>query len=206
MGIIVGICGGSGAGKTTLVGELIRRLGPDRVSSVAFDAYYRDLSHMTMQERMQVNYDHPDSLDHELLVEHLRDLRHGRAVEIPVYDFATHTRPGEVTVVEPRAIVVLDGILLLNFSEISGLLDLAVFIDVPETLRLERRVRRDVRERGRDAEDVHRQFWETVAPMHDRFVQPSAERADRVVTLDERLDVVANELAIEIAALQRHPG
>jgi len=206
VGIIVGICGGSGAGKTTLVGELIRCLGPDRASAVAFDAYYRDLSHMTMQERMQVNYDHPDSLDLELFVEHLRDLRHGRAVEIPVYDFATHTRPGEVTVVEATEIVLLDGILLLNFSGISSLLDLAVFIDVPEAVRLERRIRRDVRERGRDTEDVHRQFRETVAPMHDRFVQPSAEHADRVVSLDEDLEVVAHELAIEIAALQRRPG
>ncbi|MCY3851844.1 MAG: uridine kinase [Acidimicrobiaceae bacterium] len=206
MGIIVGICGGSGAGKTTLVGELIRSLGPDRASSVAFDAYYRDLSHMTMPERMQVNYDHPDSLDHELFVEHLHDLRDGRAVEIPVYDFATHTRTGEVTVVEPKAIVILDGILLLNFSEISRLLDLAVFIDIPETVRLKRRAQRDVRERGRDADDVHRQFWETVAPMHDSFVQPSAEHADRVVTLEERLEDVAGELTHEISALRRRPG
>ena len=206
VGIIVGICGGSGAGKTTLVSALIRCLGPDRVSAVAFDAYYRDLSHMTMQERMQVNYDHPDSLDHELFVEHLRDLRDNRAVEIPVYDFATHTRTGEVIVVEPKAIVILDGILLLSFSAISKLLDLAVFIDIPEAVRLERRTQRDVRERGRDAEDVCRQFWETVAPMHDRFVQPSAERADRVVTLDEKLDVVASELALGIAALRRCPG
>lgn len=206
MGIIVGICGGSGAGKTTLVGELIRCLGPDRVSSVAFDAYYRDLSHITMQERMQVNYDHPDSLDHELFVEHLHDLRNGSTVEIPKYDFATHTRTGEVIVVEPRAIVILDGILLLNFSEISKLLDLAVFIDIPEAVRLERRTQRDVRERGRDADDVHRQFWETVAPMHDSFVQPSAEHADRVVTLEEKLEDAASELTIEISALQRHPG
>ncbi|MDE0700560.1 MAG: uridine kinase [Acidimicrobiaceae bacterium] len=206
MGIIVGICGGSGAGKTTLVGELIRCLGPDRVSSVAFDAYYRDLSHITMQERMQVNYDHPDSLDHELFVEHLHDLRNGRTVEIPKYDFATHTRTGEVIVVEPKEIVILDGILLLNFGEISKLLDLAVFIDIPEAVRLERRTQRDVRERGRDADDVHRQFWETVAPMHDSFVQPSAEHADRVVTLEEKLEDVASELAVEITALQRHPG
>ncbi|MDE0066609.1 MAG: uridine kinase [Acidimicrobiaceae bacterium] len=206
MGIIVGICGGSGAGKTTLVGELTRCLGPDRVSSVAFDAYYRDLSHITMQERMQVNYDHPDSLDHELFVEHLRGLRDARTVEVPVYDFATHTRTGEAIVVEPKPVVILDGILLLNFSEISALLDLAVFIDAPEAVRLERRARRDVLERGRDADDVHRQFWETVAPMHDRFVQPSAKHADRVVALDEKPEAAASELAIEIEALQRRPG
>lgn len=173
---------------------------------MAFDAYYRDLSHITMQERMQVNYDHPDSLDHELFVEHLRGLRDARTVEVPVYDFATHTRTGEAIVVEPKPVVILDGILLLNFSEISALLDLAVFIDAPEAVRLERRARRDVLERGRDADDVHRQFWETVAPMHDRFVQPSAKHADRVVALDEKPEAAASELAIEIEALQRRPG
>lgn len=206
MGIIVGICGGSGAGKTTLVGELIHRLGPEVVSSVAFDAYYRDLSHITMQERMQVNYDHPDSLDHELFVEHLHDLRRGRVVEIPIYDFASHTRTGEVTVVKPEAVVILDGILLLKFTKIRDLIDLAVFIDIPEAVRLDRRAQRDVRERGRDVDDVHRQFWETVAPMHDRFVQPTAEHADRVVTVDEPLEAVARELAADISALQTNAG
>ena len=206
VGIIVGICGGSGAGKTTLVDELIRVLGQDRTSSVAFDSYYRDLSHISMQERMEVNYDHPDSLDHELFIEHLRELRLGRRIEIPAYDFATHTRTGEVTVVQPEEIVILDGILLLHFRPVRDLIDLAVFIDVEERVRLERRALRDVRERGRDSEDVHRQFWATVAPMHDRFVQPSVDHADRVVTVDDPLEAVARELAAEISALQSHAG
>ena len=206
VGIIVGICGGSGAGKTTLVNELIRCLRQDRISPVAFDSYYRDLSHITMAERMEVNYDHPDSLDHELFIEHLQELRLGRSVEIPEYDFATHTRTGEVTVVQPNEIVILDGILLLHFEQVRDLIDLAVFIDIDEKVRLERRAQRDVRERGRDVEDVHRQFWATVAPMHDRFVQPSLERADRVVTVDESLEAVARELAAEISALQSHAG
>jgi len=200
VGNIVGVCGGSGAGKTTLVNELIRCLGEDRTSPVAFDSYYRDLSHITMAERTQVNYDHPDSLDHELFTEHLRELRRGRPVEIPEYDFATHTRTGGATVVQPTETVVLDGILLLHFRALRDLIDLAVFIDVDEKVRLKRRVQRDVRERGRNADDVQRQFRATVAPMHDRFVAPSAQHADRVVTVDEPLEAVARQLAEEIFA------
>ncbi len=172
---------------------------------MAFDSYYRDLSHISMQERMQVNYDHPDSLDHKLFIEHLHDLRSGRVVEIPKYDFASHIRTGQVTVT-PKAVVILDGILLLKFTEIRDLIDLAVFIDIPEAVRLDRRAQRDVRERARDLDDVHRQFWATVAPMHDKFVQPSAKHADRVVAVDESLETVARELAAEITSLQTHAG
>lgn len=206
MGIIVGICGGSGAGKTTLVNELVRVLGRDRTSPVAFDCYYRDLSHISMAERTTVNYDHPDSLDHELFIEHVHQLRLGRRVEIPDYDFASHTRTGSLTVVQPEEVVVLDGILLLHFVALRDLIDLAVFIDVSERVRLERRTLRDVRERGRDAGDVRRQFRATVAPMHDRFVQPSARHADRLVSVDEPLPTVARELAAEISVLRSHAG
>lgn len=192
---LYGICGGSGAGKTTLAVELIRRLGPDRVSVLGFDAYYRDLSHMSMRERMQVNYDHPDSLDNELFAQHLAQLREGRSIEVPEYDFATHTRTGASIRVEARDIVIVEGILLFCFPGIHDLLDHAVFIDVPEEIRLERRVRRDVAERGRDADDVRRQFAEFVAPMHDEHVQPFVDRAHRVVGVDEDLGSVADEVA-----------
>ena len=198
MARLYGICGGSGAGKTTLAVELIRRLGPDRVSALAFDAYYRDLSHLSMPERMQVNYDHPDSLDNELFASHLSDLRNGVSIEVPEYDFATHTRTGHTIPVEARDIVIVEGILLFSFPGIHELLDHAVFIDVPEPVRLERRIRRDVAERGRDADDVRRQFAQFVAPMHDEFVQPHRGAADRVVDVDEDLHAVADELIGEI--------
>lgn len=191
---VYGICGGSGAGKTTLAVELIRRLGPARVSALAFDAYYRDLSHLTMAERMLVNYDHPDALDNELFARHLADLRAGRSIDVPEYDFATHTRTGRTIRVEAREIVVVEGILLFAFPGIHDLLDYAVFIDVPEPVRLERRITRDVAERGRDPHDVRRQFAETVAPMHDEFVQPHRHAADRLVSVDEDLCHVADEL------------
>lgn len=174
--------------------QLIRRIGPEHVSTLAFDAYYRDLSHMTMEERMQVNYDHPDSLDNELFAEHLAELRAGRGIDVPQYDFATHTRNGATNRVEARDVVVVEGILLFCFPGIHDLLDHAIFIDVPEKIRLERRVRRDVAERGRDARDVRRQFAEFVAPMHDRHVQPFRDRAHRVVSVDEDLTEVAEEV------------
>lgn len=192
--MLFGICGGSGAGKTTLAVQLIERLGPAHVSALAFDTYYRDLSHITMEERMQVNYDHPDSLDNELFAIHLAELRAGRSVDVPEYDFATHTRTGGFVRVEARDVVIVEGILLFCFPGIHELLDHAVFIDVPEHVRLERRIRRDVAERGRDADDVRRQFAEFVAPMHDEHVQPFRDRAHRVVTIEEDLQLVADEV------------
>ena len=192
--MLFGICGGSGAGKTTLAVQLIQRLGPDHVSTLAFDTYYRDLSHITMEERMRVNYDHPDSLDNELFAIHLAELRAGRSVDVPEYDFATHTRTGAFIRVEARDVVIVEGILLFCFPGIHELLDHALFIDVPEHVRLERRIRRDVAERGRDAADVRRQFAEFVAPMHDQHVQPFRDRAHRVVSVEEDLQLVADEV------------
>ncbi len=192
---VCGICGGSGAGKTTLGRHLVDRIGPDRVSILAFDAYYHDLSHLVPAERARRNYDHPDALDHELFVEHLAALRLGRDVEIPVYDFATHTRTGDTRTVRARPVLLVEGILLFAFDAIRPLLDHAVFLDIPASVRLERRIRRDVAERGRDPDDVRRQFTETVAPMHDLYVQPFRHLATRIVGVDEALDRVADELA-----------
>lgn len=194
MATLIGICGGSGAGKTSLAMKVIHRLGVERVCTLAFDAYYHDLSHISMQERMQVNYDHPDSLDNELFARHLSDLRSGRDIDIPEYNFATHTRTGATIRVEAREIVLVEGILLFCFPGIHELLDHAIFIDVPEDIRLERRIKRDVAERGRDADDVRRQFCESVAPMHDTHVQPYRDLADRIVHVEEDLDTVAEGL------------
>ena len=189
-----GICGGSGAGKTTLTRHLLERLGPDQVSVVAFDAYYRDQGHLSPPERSLVNYDHPDSLDHERFAADVEALRSGESIASPVYDFATHTRTRDVVMIEARPIVIVEGILLLSFTEIADHLDLAVFIDVPEPIRLERRIRRDVAERGREPDDVRRQFAATVAPMHDTFVEPYRHRAHRTVDIDEEYGPVADEL------------
>tara|TARA_Y100000780_G_scaffold179442_1_gene164934 strand:+ start:317 stop:934 length:618 start_codon:yes stop_codon:yes gene_type:complete len=186
---VIGVVGGSGAGKTTLVWSLADRLGAD-VSVLWFDEYYHDLVHLTPDERALVNYDHPDSLDVDLLVSHLDGLLAGRPAEVPVYDFTTHTRTGTTRRVDPRPVIVVDGILVLAFPVIRERLDVSVFVEAPAEVRLARRLDRDVRERGRTPESVRTQFAATVAPMHDAFVSPCRDLAD--LTLDGQGDLVAN--------------
>ncbi len=200
----VGICGGSGAGKTTLTRHILNHLGPEQVSVIAFDSYYRDQGHLTVEQRRVVNYDHPDSLDHDRFVADVESLRSGRHVSVPVYDFNTHTRTEQVVVVEPRPVVIVEGILLLSFEQIAERLDLAVYIDVPEDVRLERRIKRDVAERGREPDDVRRQFAATVAPMHNQFVEPFRHRAHRTVELHEEYQPVAEEVVSRV--LRTEPG
>ena len=199
MGVFVfGICGGSGAGKTTLTGRLLERLGDTDASVLAFDAYYRDLSHLPFAERRQRNYDHPDSLDSELFLEHLDALKRGVSVDVPVYDFSTHTLSGRFERVQAAPLLLVEGILLLALAEAVDRLDYSLFLDVPEEVRLQRRIQRDVAERGRPPDHVRRQFAATVAPMHDAYVQPSRRRADRIVAA---ACVDADHLADELTAM-----
>ncbi len=193
-----GICGGSGAGKTTLTRRLVERLGPGTVSVLAYDAYYRDLSHLPFAERRRGNYDHPDSLDRDLFLQHLDALRQGTDVDVPVYDFATHTLSGRFQRVEAAPLLLVEGILLLAFEEVLERLDYSIFMDVPEDVRLKRRIHRDVTERGRPPDHVRRQFAATVAPMHDAYVQPSRHRADRIVAGADT-DELADELMAMLA-------
>ncbi len=179
---VFGICGGSGAGKTTLSRGLVDRLGRTETSVLAFDAYYRDLSHLPFAERRRRNYDHPDSLDSELFLEHLDALKRGVDVDVPVYDFSTHTLSGRFERVEAAPVLLVEGILLLAFEEVAARLDYSVFLDVPEDVRLQRRIHRDMTERGRPEDHVRRQFAATVAPMHDAYVEPSRHRADSMVS------------------------
>lgn len=203
--LICAIAGGSGAGKTTLATKLLERLGDDG-EHLTIDWYYRDLAAISMAERKAVNYDHPDSLEVELFAKHLHSLRAGDDIGAPIYDFATHTRPTPDTLlVRARPVVVSEGILMLAIPELLPSIDYGVFIDAPADLRLERRLRRDAQERGRDPDDIRRQWNEFVAPMHDEFVEPSRVHAQRVVEADEDLDAVADELHARLSALAGEP-
>lgn len=191
---VCAIAGGSGAGKTTLAMKLLDRMR-SRATHCTIDWYYRDLGHLTPSARDAVNFDDPASLEVELFVEHLAALTQGSAIEAPVYDFATHTRTEQTLTVEPAPTVLTEGIHLLGLAGVRELCDIKVFIDVPAETRLERRIQRDVVERGRSEESVRAQWALTVAPMHDALVEPSRAFADRIVRVDEDLETVADELA-----------
>jgi uridine kinase len=179
--IIIGVAGGSGSGKTTVVREIIRSLGADQVAVIHHDSYYRDSSHLPLQERMGINYDHPDALETELLVRHLQELVSGKSVEIPIYDFTTHARSTNGQRTDPRKVIIVDGLLILFDRDLRELMDIKVFVDTDSDLRFIRRLTRDLRERGRSVESVTDQYVATVRPMHLEFVEPSKRYADIIL-------------------------
>lgn len=179
--LLIGIAGGTGSGKTTVARQIADSLPPGHCSRVDHDSYYRDLSDVSMEKRVQVNFDHPDSLENELLVRHLAALRRGETVQKPVYDFATHTRSVETTEVAPSPVVIVEGILVLADPKIREQLDIKVFVDTDADVRVFRRIRRDMAERGREFEEIRRQYYETVRPMHLEFVEPSRGHADLII-------------------------
>lgn len=178
--LFIGIGGGSGSGKTTVAEALLERLD-GAVSLIQHDAYYRHNPHLSFEERARVNYDHPDSLETELLIAHLEALREGKAIERPVYDFVQHIRSDQVVLVEPTKVVIVEGILVLAEPELRAELDLKIFVDTDADIRLARRIMRDTTERGRTVESVIGQYFATVRPMHLEFVQPSMRYADLII-------------------------
>lgn len=181
MPLIVGVAGGSGSGKTTVARNLIAALDPLRVALIEQDAYYRDRRDLTPDQRAGLNYDHPNSIDEELLLEHLRELRAGRGIEKPVYDFVQHLRRADTRLVQPQPCIVVEGILILTNPTIRELFDLRLFVDTDADLRFIRRLRRDTVERGRTVESVIAQWEATVRPMHLQFVEPSRRYADLII-------------------------
>jgi uridine kinase len=176
----IGIAGGTGAGKTTVARELTENVG-ESVTIIPLDNYYEDLSDLTFEERQTVNYDHPQAFEWDLLRDHLETLLAGEPIEMPRYDFERHLREPEPVTVEPSEVIVLEGILSLYDERVTELLDLKVYVETDADVRILRRIRRDVVERGRDLEGVIDQYLSTVKPMHDQFVEPSKKRADLII-------------------------
>ncbi|MGC8838638.1 MAG: uridine kinase [Anaerolineae bacterium] len=193
--IIIGVAGGTGSGKTTVAQEILQRVGPDRIAYIQHDSYYRDQSHLPFHERARVNYDHPDALESELLVEHLKQLRAGHAVEVPIYDFTTHTRRPETRRVEPRRVILVEGILIFADRALREMMDVKIFVDTDPDIRFIRRLQRDIRERGRSMESVIEQYLSTVRPMHMEFVEPSKRYAD-VIIPEGGFNVVALDMVV----------
>jgi uridine kinase len=198
--LVIGIAGGSGSGKSTVARRVADSLDQASVVFLDMDAYYRNLTHLTLDERRRVNWDHPDAFDLDLLVEQLETLAAGHEIRKPIYDFVTHTRRDECELVAPADVIVIDGILLFSEARIRDLCDVKVFVDADADIRVLRRIRRDMKHRGRPLDEIIEQYLATVQPMHLQFVEPSKRYADVIVPRGGR-----NEIAIEmiVAKIQR---
>ena len=179
--MILGICGGTGSGKTTIATRLAEALGPDEALLLAQDSYYKDNSHLPLEARMRLNFDHPDAVDFDLLIQHVDALRSHQSVQQPSYDFSTHVRRPETKRVDPRSVVIVEGILIFQNSRLRELFDLRLYVDTDADVRFIRRLRRDIGERGRSLDSVVEQYLNTVRPMHQQFVEPGRRHADIVI-------------------------
>ncbi len=203
--VVIGIAGGSGSGKTTVLRRIVEAFGPESIAVLDHDAYYRALNHLPFEERVAFNFDHPDALETDLMRRHLDRLLAGEAVEKPLYNFTTHTREARTVRVEPRPVIIIEGILVLAEPALVERMDIKLFVDAAPDVRLMRRIRRDIEERGRAVEAVLEQYERTVRPMHLEFVEPSKRRADVIIPRGGH-----NRVAIEMvlarieALLNRH--
>lgn len=198
--LVIGIAGGTGSGKTTLMKNLIGQFG-DRITVLSHDNYYRRHDELPYEERCKLNYDEPAALETELMVEHLAKLRDGESVDCPVYDFTVHNRSQEVLHLEPRSVIMVEGIMIFENKALRDLMDIKIFVDTDADIRLCRRIKRDVNKRGRSMESVLEQYQQTVKPMHDQYVEPSKKFADLVV-LEGGKNLVALDMIMN--RLQRH--
>lgn len=179
--VTIGVAGGTGSGKTTVSNQILDRVGHHNIAYLPHDMYYKDLPDMSLDARGQPNFDHPDSLDTPMLIEHIKLLQQNQNVEIPVYDFTSDRRTGETRTINPQPIILVEGILIFSESELRPLFDIKIFVDTDADIRFIRRLRRDIQERGRSAESVIEQYLGTVRPMHLKFVEPSKRYADVIV-------------------------
>lgn len=193
--LVIGIAGGTGSGKTTVAHRIVNRIGTQHVALISQDSYYKHQPELTPEQRAAVNYDHPNSFDNELLLQHLQMLRDGRGIEVPVYSFSRHLRLPETVRLEPKSVIVLEGILVLADEQLRSAMDIKVFVDTDADVRVLRRIARDLNERGRTIESVYAQYLDTVKPMHEAFCEPSKRYADLIVP-----EGGENEIAISLLA------
>ena len=201
--VIIGVAGGTGSGKTTVAKEILRRAGTPRIAFLQHDAYYKDLGNLPLAQRAMQNFDHPDALDNALLLAHLKALKASQPVEIPVYDFTTHTRTVETRGIEPQPVILLEGILLFADEALRKLMDVKIYVDTDSDIRFIRRLERDIKERGRTTESVVRQYLSTVRPMHLEFVEPSKRHADVIIPEGGFNEVAMDMIAARIRSMIR---
>ncbi len=191
--LIIGIAGGTGSGKTTVVNQIIEELKNEEVDVISQDSYYQDTSHLTYEERTRINFDHPKSIDFDLLVSHLKDLKAGKNIQQPVYSFREHNRTAETVTIEPRKVIIVEGILILTHPDIREMFDIKIYVHADSDERLIRRLKRDIAERGRDLEEVLNRYQTTLKPMHQQFIEPTKEFADIIIPTN-RYNTVAVDI------------
>ena len=201
--VVVGVAGGTGSGKTTVATEILRRAGTDHISFIQHDAYYKDLSDLPMAQRAMQNFDHPDALDNALLISHLQELKAGRPIELPVYDFTTHSRTSSTVTVEPFPVILVEGILIFADEELRQLMDVRIYVDTDADIRFIRRLQRDIAERSRTMESVIHQYLATVRPMHQEYVEPSKRHANVIIPEGGFNEVAMEMIAARIRVLLR---
>lgn len=195
--LIIGIGGGTGSGKTTVVHQIIEQLPVDEVCVISQDSYYKDTSDLPFEERVKINFDHPNSIDFKLLVSHLEELKNGNSFEQPVYSFKEHNRTSETVTTHPKKVIIVEGILILTHPGIRDLFDIKIFVHADSDERLIRRLKRDIAERGRDLEEVLNRYQTTLKPMHQQFIEPTKEYADIIIP-NNRYNTVAVDLIRKI--------
>ncbi|SNR77292.1 uridine kinase [Lutibacter flavus] len=191
--LIIGIAGGTGSGKTTVVNQILNELPADEVCVISQDSYYNETHNLSYQERTKINFDHPKAIDFNLLVQHINNLKKGEIIEQPIYSFVTHDRTKDTIVTHPRKVVIVEGILIFNSKELRDLFDIKIFVHADTDERLIRRVRRDIEERGRDINEVLTRYQNTLKPMHQQFIEPTKNYADIIIPND-RYNTVAVDI------------
>ena len=190
--LIIGIGGGTGSGKTTVVNQILSEFPAGEVQVISQDSYYKDTSHLSFEERCKINFDHPKSIDFELLESHLKALKKGENINQPVYSFKTHDRTGETTITKPKKVVIVEGILILSNTELRSLFDIKIFVHADSDERLMRRLKRDIAERGRDLDEVLERYQTTLKPMHQQFIEPMKAFADIIIPNNHYNTVAVN--------------